>query len=628
VPRRLSLIVALASAGALIAASSASAATVSTDCAGFPGTLAAATPNETIVLTGLCTGQTNTIPAAATNLTIEGASTGTNGFNGLGTTTSPALNTTGSPNGLTLRNLIFENYAANAVRISTTVAGNPYVIDGVTFANNHTTTISPSATGAGGLFINVFAFSACPATGPSITISDSTFSGNSGPGASGGAIGTGGGGGAFVGLVCNNGGGTPTVNVANSTFSGNAVNAPASTAREGGGLWIAAAGSTATHPLALNQSGNLFTGNSVSGSGSSYAGAGEFTAGAFIDSTGDRFIGNSLSSPTTSTTHSEGAGLSTRSGGDALSPCTGPGGATSIARNLVAAGNTIGAPTGMAEAGEGAGIYAGCSIGTGGYNLTLINSTISGNQAPGGGVGGVDGEATDVLILQNTIVEGNTGAGFGGFGASPGANVNAANSDVCAPGGGSPFPGSGNICADPALVNPAAGDVKETSSSPTLDAGSNGFVTTATDVFGGDRIRVSKPGDAAIVDIGAAEFKLPSNEFSIVGVQGRTLIVNVDSPGKVVVTQTGASSSRAVEAKKKKKRKKKSNLLLHPSSASGGPGQVVIPLLLTKRANQKLKQKGKVSIAATVTFTPTGGEPKSKGTTLQIKGKKKKKKKK
>jgi hypothetical protein len=246
-------------------------------------------------------------------------------------------------------------------------------------------------------------------------------------------------------------------------------------------------------------------------------------------------------------------------------------------------------------------------------------------------VAGADGEATDVLHLLNSILTGNSGGtDLGGFGASTGANADAANSDVCAPGSGSPFAGPANICADPALVNPAAGDIKETASSPTLDKGFNDFVGVQTDVFGGPRILTSKPGDPPIVDMGAFEFKLPSNHFDIVGVQGRTLIVNLDTPGKVDVTQTGAATSKAaVEAKKKKKKKKKkSKLLLNPSSASGGPGQLAIPLLLAKKGNQTLKKKGKVSIAATVKFTPTGGEANSKGTSLQIKGKKKKKKKK
>jgi hypothetical protein len=617
---------AVAVIGAL-SAPAASATTFTPTCANLQSTLNGATgAGDTVILSGLCSGSF-TLPATTNNLTIQGAATGVNGFDGGGVTSAPALSSNIGVNGLTLRNLVFQNYASEAVHVSAFNDTNPIVVDGDTFANNH----SATAFTGGAYFLQVNS-ALCPAAGLPITISNSTFTGNTSPGSpAGGASGAdGGGGAAHIAMSCTTGGGhgPPLITVTNNTFSGNVTNTPSSgQTRQGGALWIAGGAGASSSVALVHQSNNLFAGNSVAGSGQSFAGGGEFTEAANITSTNDRFIGNSLPGATINTVSSEGAGLSTRSGGTCSTPAT----ATSTMTNLVAAGNTIGAPSGTGGGGEGAGIYAGCNIGTSGYDLTLNNSTISGNSVAGGGVAGADGEAADHLHLNNTILIGNAGGpDIGGFGATDGANATAQNSDVCAIGSGSPFAGAGNICAGPALVNPAGGDIKETPGSPTIDRGDNSLVGVTTDVFGGPRILVGRPGDAAIVDMGAFEFKLPSNHFDIVGVQGKTLIVNVDSPGKVDVTQAGAgaSSASALAVESKKKKKKKSKLLLNPSSASGGPGQLSIPLLLTKKGKQQLKKKGKVSISSTVSFTPTGGEKNSKTTTLQIKNKKKKKKKK
>lgn len=61
-----------------------------------------------------------------------------------------------------------------------------------------------------------------------------------------------------------------------------------------------------------------------------------------------------------------------------------------------------------------------------------------------------------------------------------------------------PFAGTGNICADPALAGVGTGDAHETASSPTIDAGSNALVPSGvtSDFFGQPRILVGKFGDA------------------------------------------------------------------------------------------------------------------------------------
>jgi hypothetical protein len=110
----------------------------------------------------------------------------------------------------------------------------------------------------------------------------------------------------------------------------------------------------------------------------------------------------------------------------------------------------------------------------------------------------------------------------------------------------------------------------------------------------------------------------PSNAFTA-HVRGKTLLVDVSAPGSVGVADAAAPLS-AVTSKKKRK------LLLKPSSASGNPPTISVPLHLSKLAKQKLRQKGKVTLKARVTFTPTGGTAATQTAKLKIKGKSKGKK--
>jgi hypothetical protein len=113
---------------------------------------------------------------------------------------------------------------------------------------------------------------------------------------------------------------------------------------------------------------------------------------------------------------------------------------------------------------------------------------------------------------------------------------------------------------------------------------------------------------------------IPSNAFSATA-KGRTLLVSVAARGTVSVADA-ATPLAASAAKKKKKR----GPLLKPSSAAGGPPTISVPLLLTKSAKRKLRQKGKLTVNARITFTPEApGVAKTQSATLKIKGKKKKK---
>jgi hypothetical protein len=608
-----------------VGASAASAATVATDCTNFGPTLSAAagTNGETIVLTGLCTGANAhfALPSTATNLTIEGASSGVNGFDGTGVTNSALSGL--NMDGLTLRNLTFENYSLTtngAVNLLLSGSGALPTIDSDRFINNSLTTTFFSLQAAG-LQILVFG-SACPLTPGSLTITNSTFSGNMTTTSDTLASDPTFGGGAGVQFVC-----TPpnTANlvVTGNTFSGNSIHT-AGSAAFGAGLY---AGNGSNQQLTAQQSGNVFQGNSIVSTAvtpTSYNGAGEWVGTINLTSTGDEFIGNALPGPSGASASSEGAGFGVVRGSCGGTPAAD---STATATNLVAVDNTIGAPSSGGSV-EGAGVYAGVvacgpTQGTGGFHLTLINSTVSGNSGPGGAAG-IDGESTDVLTLQNSIVNGDTGAGsseIGGFGGG----ITATHSDLC--NGSSPLAGTGNICADPKLAGVASGDVHETSASPTIDAGSNALVPSGvtTDFYGQNRI-VGTTQAGAIVDIGAAEdqtaFVPPPSGPGKVGISGETTI-----PGgfKVNITCTGAATqscngnaiatttetlqgSKVIAIAASVKRHKRVVTVARATYKLTGGQRITLKVKLNRKGKRLLKRFGKLPVIVKITQLNTAGQ--------------------
>lgn len=180
-------------------------------------------------------------------------------------------------------------------------------------------------------------------------------------------------------------------------------------------------------------------------------------------------------------------------------------------------------------------------------DLTLDDTTVNGNAitdggtvaaTDSGGTAGVwvgDDQTDDVFLeLDNTILDGDVGgvedtyfpipfdgplklAGTVNAPAVPAGEIAVNYSDLCDD--GVPFTGPGNICADPLLLDdgydPSAAtpDVHETSSSPTIDAGSNDLIASGliSDFYGDTRAVAGHtcPKTAGTVDIGAAEY-LPS----------------------------------------------------------------------------------------------------------------------
>ena len=126
------------------------------------------------------------------------------------------------------------------------------------------------------------------------------------------------------------------------------------------------------------------------------------------------------------------------------------------------------------------------------------------------------------------------------------------------------------------------------------------------------RVLVAGGQDASGTSLASAEIFSASNTFGV-KVKGKRLIVSVQASGKVSVD--AASKLSAAAAKKRR-------LSLKPSSGSGDPPKITVNLLLTKAAKRSLRQKGKVTVKARITFAPQGGLASTKTTKLKISGKK------
>jgi hypothetical protein len=502
----------LVALGALACATPAHAMSETTNCVGLQGALNQAVAGDTITLDEMCTkSNSNTSNGAFTlppnaAFTLTGLAGSGAGFDGTGVTGSvlygASVGGTTSTSTFTLSSLTVQNNTGTTlgpIKLVTNDLGG-ITVQSMKFINNS----AVQGASAGGLYIYVTYCPLSPATASGqITLTGSTFTGNSVTDPGSYALG----GGATIYAGCD--ASTRPVMVTNNVFSGNHVSSGASTTSYlgvlGGGLAVINEASS-TEPL--TQSGNTFTGNSATGASgvttANYGGGGEWIEGMNLTSTNDSFIGNTATGAT-STGWTYGAGL-----GIVNSSCTTASHTVGTATQLISAGNTItgGTPANV----NGAGIYTGCGVGTG-SDLTLQDSTVSGNSSVAGSVAGIGGESVDHLTLENTIDTGNIGGtDLGGFNGT-GGSITATYSDACA--SGAALPGTANICAPPALVS--ATDVHETASSPTIDKGSNALIPAGLtmDFFGNTRALAGTavcavPFPPAIVDIGAAEY-VPAN---------------------------------------------------------------------------------------------------------------------
>jgi hypothetical protein len=520
-----------------LAASQPAGATNATNCAGLQAALDAAHTGDTIVLDEMCTGQTFDLSGSNQSYILTGQAGSGAGFDGTGSA-SRMLSANGavSPTTLTLTNLIFRNGTQGSGNggalafqgdYSVTLAGDTFTDNNVdaglggalsiattgapatieltddTFAGNQALggvglggAVSIAILGSGGtvtldgdtftsnqasLAGGAVEFST-EATSGSLTVSNSSFQGNSGLD-TGGAL-----------DVCDCGAPLP-VNLTGNTFSGNSLaGAGCGCTLDGGAAFL---DNEAGGNAALTQSDNTFSGNSVTGGTSDVAGGAEAVVGMTLTSTHDLFTGNSLQAPVAGQV-SDGAALSVQNDCSASIP-------QHTVTDTAIAGNSIGDGANLSGAHGALAFQCEAGFSSNPKSLLLRDVTITANTG-GGGTSAIYGDHQDQLLLQNSIVDGDSdGSEVSGFESFGGGSLAATFSDYCA--GSVPFSGTGNICADPALVDASSGNVRETSASPTIDAGSNGLVPggIATDVYGGTRIQSRLIGGTALVDMGAAE---------------------------------------------------------------------------------------------------------------------------
>ncbi len=511
------------------------AANLPATCATLQTELNAASPGDTVTLSNggvPCTAPLITYPVTLPNkaITLTGAVAG-DGFNGQGT----AQLMTGSNVGATaISNLVFENgHSTSGLAGALEVSGD-VTISGCTFrgnssngagavevqGNSGTTTITNdtfggTASGDGNSSSGAFTGGALTInTSGDVVITNDTFTDNTTPGAAdtpGGAVfvyagnaaitfsnntltgnkqtgpgGTGGG----ASLVAN------TMAITGNTFSGNSLGSgqAGNLGNLGGGLDLLGAGSKSS----VTQSHNLFENNHVGGYGDTtarseeyFGGGGEYAQVSSISSVDDTFTGNTVGAGLANST---GAG-----GGFALQGLFGNK-TTLQATNLVATNNSV--QTAADGDADGGGIYAGFTTGCPSgqvcpAEIDLFDSTVTANSAVSGpGLSG--GQPADIGKVTNSIVYGNSGSAAQLNFSSPVVT----SSDSCSA-AATAYSGTGNICVNPALVNPAGNDVHETAASPTVNVGNNALIPSGvtTDYAGNARII------GGTVDMGAAEFQ-------------------------------------------------------------------------------------------------------------------------
>jgi len=486
------------------------------------------------------------------SLTLAELAGTTSGFDGQGTSWPAALLSSDPNNGpLTISGLTFKNAVASSgdLRGSALLLG---LTEGLTLSND--TFENDQNAELGPVFIYEYDCSNAP-----VTISDSTFKNNSMT-MDGSYDYDKGGAGLSLELDCSD----EPVTLSGNTFSTNSINL-ASGHANAGGAGLALFGSSSTQ-VPVTQSDNVFDSNTIIGApgGSSLiGGGGEWAGEVDLTSTGDKFTNNVIPGEGGDGT-AAGAGLAL---GEDLS-CDEVYSQATLVDDAVA-NNTIAMQDAPASdqpsVADGAGIavtsdsLSNCEEGprinaaagpADTADLNLNDSSVVDNgvtndgavETDGGATSGIFGSYGATLEFDNTIAYGNVGGlDVGGFlhvvkgplggGVSPLSNVVANYSDLCNA-DGTPYTGPGNICADPNLaddsytppsetggariidgtLNGPAGssvNVSETSSSPTLDAGSNSLVPSGitTDIYGNTReLSKSCPVGAGTVDIGAAEY--------------------------------------------------------------------------------------------------------------------------
>jgi CSLREA domain-containing protein len=121
-----------------------------------------------------------------------------------------------------------------------------------------------------------------------------------------------------------------------------------------------------------------------------------------------------------------------------------------------------------------------------------------------------------------------------------------------------------------------------------------------------------RPSDLVAPTPPPAALVAPSNVFTVGKLKGMKLTLTVPGPGAVVVNDAQTGTGRAIASAGPK-------LLKHSSATAAAAGKVIVTLKLTKKGKQKLADKGKVRVKAAITFTPSGGTPRTTTKKLKVK---------
>jgi hypothetical protein len=643
--------IALAVAALALVAAVASGETLPASCASLQSeinTASASKDADTVVLTEMCK-QTVTLPTHA-EFTLEGASGTTSGLDGEGLS-GPLLETTEAAGAMTISNLTFEHATSHTfVGGALDLFGSSLTLNGDRFVDD---TVEEAEAGGAGAYVVIVAADgkACAAhEPPALTVTGSSFVGDTAR-AGKGVIASHGGG-LYAIVEC----GGRTSYLEHDGFEDDSVTTTGAAEADGGGASLL---DIATSPGLLYQEGNVFDSDAVAGPAEgNRGGGGEWLEGINLTSVGDRFS-RDLIPGTTGSKWSWGAGL-----GILNTSCDPTNPTESTLENAVVADNSIEAGT-PADLG-GAGIYVGLACGPEPENhshLRLLDSTVTDNSvATPGGVAGIDGRSSDQLTIENSIVASNGGGSeIGGFDGT-GGSLTSVFSDVCDEAGSAPLAGEGDICAAPRLAdegNPSSSEVQETPSSPTIDAGSNALVPTSltTDFYGDVRIQPryafvegcseGRYVPKALVDIGASEATptlgpipscaprftvehgttLPPSTFvfpsSSVGAGGQLALTFAALPGAGTLSLLGTfklahAKLEHIHGHLHRIKRTETVVYCHATLTASAPGTVKLTLHPSKRGLATLRSRHKLQLTLSVTFTESGHTPSTETRTIVV----------
>lgn len=150
------------------------------------------------------------------------------------------------------------------------------------------------------------------------------------------------------------------------------------------------------------------------------------------------------------------------------------------------------------------------------------------------------------------------------------------------------------------------------------DAAGTDVVNGYLDLDGNGARSSDEPQASATVLFKAPDAPIPpGNAFTfdgapVFGAGSTTLIIVVPGPGQISVTPPGAGASAAAKKKGKGKKKAKQPALIKKTTVKvKKAGPVKVTIKPTKAGKKIVKKKGKLTTKVNITFTPTGGTPRT-----------------